>query len=132
MEKKLDPFNISLLILSPQNTSLLKEVKVNDIFLGANTKEFHPEGLFSVDIFNKYGSEQRNRTFGYINFKVPVFHPVVYKAITDLKELYGEIMSGTSYAVFNDDEKDFIKTTPLDGQTGYSFFLKHFKDITRN
>ena len=129
MEKKLDPFNISLLILSPQNTSLLKEVKVNDIFLGANTKEFHPEGLFSVDIFNKYGSEQRNRTFGYINFKVPVFHPVVYKAITDLKELYGEIMSGTSYAVFNDDEKDFIKTTPLDGQTGYSFFLKHFKDI---
>ena len=127
-EVKLDPLNLDLLILNDANKKFLLEVKSLDIFEGA-TKNFHTEGLFSIDIFGRYGEEKRNRTLAYMNFKVNCFHPVIYKALTDLKELYADIMNGTVYAVWDEKLSDFVKSNPVDGATGYSFFLNHFKYI---
>lgn len=123
------PFNISLLVLTPENLRGLRQIKVLDIFEGGGGKSFHPEGLFSTEIFGKVGDERRNRLFGYINLNTEIIHPVIFKALCDLKELYLGIMSGTSYAKFDPKLKDFVGCPITEGQTGFSFFLSHFNDL---
>lgn len=123
------PFNITLLILGGNNLKGMRQIKVLDIFEGQGGKNFHPDGLFSTEIYGKVGEERRNRLFAFIDLKLPIFHPVIFKAVTDLKELYGGIMSGQAYATFDKQLKDFVPATPLTGETGYTFFLKHYKDI---
>lgn len=128
MTLDLKPFNISPLILTPADTMGMRPVKALDIFVAA-TKNFHPDGLFSIDTFGKVGEEARNRMFSYIDLKVPIFHPTIFKSVVGLKALYGEIIAGKSYAVFNPKTEDFEKSTMLDGKTGYEFFMSHFKDL---
>lgn len=128
MQPSMMPFNIDLLILTNEMVKDIEPIKVLDIFLGSS-KTFHPEGLFSTEIFGRMGDDRRNRRFSYIDLKIKVFHPIIFKAYCDLKQLYGEIISGSTFAIWSDEEKDFIRSTPSEGETGYSFFLKHFKDI---
>lgn len=128
MQMNLLPFNVTLLTLSDQDVKTMRPVKVLDIFDGFS-KNFHSDGLFSIETFGKVGEEKRNRFFSYIDLRISVFHPVVYKALLDLKGLYGEIMSGKGYAKWNDEIKDFEKSDVLEGDTGFSFFVKHFKDL---
>jgi hypothetical protein len=122
------PFNISLLNLTEDKLVGLKPVKVHDYFEGA-TKTFHEDGLFSISIFGKVGDERRNRRFSYIDIKASIFHPVIYRVLLQLKRLYGEIISGASYATWNEELKDFEKASSLDGSTGFEFFRQHWRDI---
>lgn len=122
------PFNISLLILTPENTRGLRKVSVLDIFEAAS-RALHPEGLFSIETFGKIGDERRNRLFGYMDLNLSILHPVIYKSVVDLKELYGQIMAGTSYAIFNEKTKDFEAATLATGKTGYQFFIDHFPTL---
>jgi hypothetical protein len=128
MSNEMLPFNITLLNLTPENLHGLKPVRSLDIFDGA-TRNFNDDGLFSISIFGKVGDERRSRRFSYIDIKVSIFHPVIYRALIDLKRFYGEILSGSSYATWNNITHDFEKSTPLLGQTGFEFFRKHWKNI---
>ncbi len=123
------PFNIDLLQLTPQKLKGVSRVTALDSMEGSS-REFHPAGLFSVEIFGKVGDEKRSRRFAYIDLKIEVFHPLVYRTLIKLKSLYAGIMNGTEYAIWNNDIKDFIRAAPLEGgETGYYFFLKHWKNI---
>jgi hypothetical protein len=122
------PFNLDLLIPTEELVKNIRPVKVLDIFDGLN-KNFHTDGLFSYDIFGKIGDERRNRLFSYINMRVPIFHPVLFKAICDLRALYEGIMSGKDYAVFNKTTNDFVAADITTGQTGYAFFMTHFPKL---
>lgn len=128
MGQSLLPFNISLLVLSDQDVRTIRPVKVLDIFDGMS-KNFHRDGLFSVETFGKVGEERRNRLFSYIDMRISVFHPVVYKALCDLKGLYEEIMAGKAYAVFDEVTKDFVRSDLSTGQTGYNFFVENFQKL---
>lgn len=119
------PFNIKLLKLNAQDIKSMRKIEVLDIMDGFS-KNFHPKGLFSIDIFGKVGEERRNRLFAYIDMQVEIFHPILFKSITDLKSLYGDILAGREYAKFDESIGDFIKSDVIDGDTGYSFFCKHF------
>ena len=122
------PFNIELLIPTDRELKTIPRIAVLDIFKNTN-QVFHPDGLFSTESFGKVGEERRNRTFGYIDLKLDVFHPIIFKAITDTKSLYGDILSGSTFAIWDDKLKDFIKSTPIEGETGFVYFLKHYKEI---
>lgn len=122
------PFNIDLLILTDQDVKNIHPIKVLDIFDGFS-RNFHPYGLYSTEIFGKVGEEKRNRLFSYYDMRIEIFHPIIFKALTDLKGLYGEIMTGKTFAVFNKETNDFDKSDIVTGETGYSFFLKHFKEL---
>lgn len=129
MQKLTVPFNIALLHLTPEKLKNVKQVKALDIFDGATTN-FHPEGLFSTEIFARVGDERRSLVYGFIDIKAPVFHPLIYMAITKLKRMYGDIMASRVWALWDDSKKDFVKAKPSEGaRTGYSFFLEHWKDI---
>ena len=123
------PVNIAILELTPTKLKNLPQVTVLDFFEG-NSKDFHPQGLFSTQIFGRVGDERRSQRFAYIDIKVKVFHPIIFRTLEKLKRLYGEVMAGTSYAVWNAETKDFEKASPLaGGETGFHFFLKHWEEI---
>ena len=123
------PFNITLSQLNNQLLAGLKPIKALAFFEGSGTSDFHPEGLFSTEIFGKLGDERRNYRYAFIDIKVEVIHPIIYKALGDLKRLYIEIINGTSYAVWNEEEKDFDRSDAVNGQTGMYFFLSHWKKL---
>lgn len=127
MERLDIPFNIRLLVLTPKKLEGLRPVTALDIF--DSPPNFHPDGLFSTLIFGRVGDERRSLKFSYINIKIPVFHPVVFKCLADLKRLYAGILAGTDYAIWNPDIKDFEKATATTGKTGYAFFLQYWKQI---
>lgn len=92
-----------------------------------NSDVFHKDGLFSYTIFGELGTKTRLVRPGYIDFKVKILHPMIYNAIVDLGKRYEGIMSGSVKAKFNQVTKDF-EVDP-NGETGYSFFLKHIDEI---
>lgn len=127
-ERSAIPFNIALLELTDAKIAHMRPVTSLD-FLEGNSTQPHPNGLFSAEIFGKVGDEARMRRFSYINTKTTVFHPVVFRALVSLKRLYGEILSGHEYATWNPLLKDFERSDVVNGQTGYLFFVTHWKDI---
>lgn len=122
------PFNIKLLELTPAKMQAMRPTTSLDSFLGA-TRNFHDDGLFSVLTFGKVGTDERNTRFSFIDVKVQIFHPIIYRTLVSLKRLYAGILAGAEYAVWNEDLKDFEKADAMTGKTGFAFFVKYWKDI---
>lgn len=122
------PFNVTVMDNSKAKFSNLPEITSLDIFDGMS-REFHHQGLFSVPVFGRVGEERRLDSFAHINLRTEVIHPFLYKKLVGLKGLYGEIAMGKAYAIWDDKLKDFVRSTELEGTTGYSFLFKHVKDI---
>lgn len=122
------PFNVKLLDLKSKNLAFTRPVTSLDSFDGA-TANFHPDGLFSVEIFGRVGSEERSRKFSYIDLRTEVIHPYLWIALNTIRTLYIEIMAGRGYAVWNAETKNFDRATELDGETGYSFFMSHWHEL---
>lgn len=106
----------------------IKPVTSLDTFQGMS-KDFHEEGLFSTSIFGKIGTPDRDLRHSYIDIRINVFHPKIYALLCSIKQLYKGIMSGSVYAVWSDEEKDFVKASNLTGETGYFFFVSHWEKI---
>ncbi len=128
MARQLAPVYFKLMHLTPERLRVLKPVTVLDIYTN-NTESFHPNGLFSIEIFGRVGSDDRDKRFSFIDLKTDIFHPLYYKELVRLKRLYGEIITGTTYAIFDNKEKDFVPANEITGKTGYSFFLENWKKV---
>lgn len=129
MAAKLDiPFNLTLLQLTQAKLQFLKPVTSLSSFDGTGTN-FDDNGLFSTSIFGRVGDDLRSRRFSYIDIKVPIFHPIMYRTLMDLKQLYGGIIAGTEYALFDESEQDFVRSDAISGKTGYQFFVSNWKKI---
>ncbi len=128
MESKLLPFNISIFQLDKDAIRQLKPITVSDIMDG-KTNSFNPRGLFSVEIFGKVGEEKRNTTFAYIPLNTKIIHPTIFRILTELKSIYKGIMNSTEYVIWNDTIKNFDKSNPTEGSTGYQLFMSHLDDI---
>ena len=128
------PFNIWT--MHPEQFILknnLKEVTSQMIF-EPSSNNFHPEGLFSEEIFGQVGSSSRISTLGYIDLNTDILAPVIYKNVIDLKPVYGSIMQGKTAVVWNEKTKQFdVCTKEFEGaDTGYSFFISHFNELKFN
>lgn len=125
MRKLPIPFNITILKLDSNNTKNLSKITESAIFDSDASKErYHPQGLFSDEIFGPKSSTIRNERFAYIDVKLPILHPVIFQALSS-KQLNKDIMSGSAYAIFDYKTNTFIKSDPIDGDTGYNFFIQH-------
>lgn len=122
------PLNLDLIFGTDEEIRSVPAIQAQDIMEGM-TKNFHPRGLFSNEIFGKVGSEYRNRMFGHIDLRVDIIHPHLYRAVVKLKAFYGEIMAGRAYALFDKKTGDFVPSTILEGQTGYQFFFDNYPSI---
>ena len=52
-----------------------------------------PAGLFSEEIFGKFGSSERRRNFAYINLKVTIIHPEAYSIVTGLDPSISKLLA---------------------------------------
>lgn len=128
MNTKMLPTELWLLELTDARVRNLRPVTSLDLFEGASAN-FHDDGLFSTVIFGRIGTEDRDRSFSYIDTKVKVLHPKVYKDLCALKGLYKGILAGKETARWDAQLKDFVADKSPEAQTGYSFFISHFMDI---
>ena len=128
MTQRMQKFDIQILDTSTDRFKYIKPVTSLDTFQGIN-KDFHEDGLFSTSIFGKVGTPDRDQRMSFINTRIEVFHPKVYSLICSYRQLYKKIIAGTEYAKWDPKEKDFIKSTNIDGSTGFNFFLQHWKEI---
>lgn len=128
LPKSLKALNISLMNLTAARLATLRPVTSLENF-ESSTQNFHPEGLFSTEIFGRVGSEQRDKQFAYIDIKIPIIHPFVVHMLTKVKGLYGGILLGRSFAKWNEQIKDFEQSDELNGKTGYDFFMQYFNKI---
>ncbi len=128
MSKPLTPFNLKVMEITPERIRRLQKIEVLDTFDG-NTQNFHDDGLYSIRIFGHAGTKQRDHQFAYIDVKTELMHPFLLRSVIRLKSLYEDIITGKQYALWDATEKDFVKSDALSGETGYAFFLKHWKNI---
>lgn len=127
--RRLDlPFNIDIFTFNEKILSMIRPVRSLDTFNGS-TKNFHEDGLYSTTTFGTVGTDGRDARYGYINLKVDIIHPVLYKTLIALRSFYADIISSREFAIWDDTLKDFVKSNALEGQTGYHFFTEHVKDI---
>lgn len=92
-----------------------------------NSRVFHKEGLFSESIYGSITDTNRFTSLAYIDLKVNIIHPVVYKEIILGSQLYKKILNRKVYALFNTATNDFETSTedhPKSG-TGFTFFCKY-------
>ena len=122
------PTNFTLLDPNKVPWSLMKPVTVADTFEG-QTSNLNDDGLYSTAIFGRVGTDERDKTESYIDITLPIFNPTYFKALVQLKGLYAEIIKGKTYAIWDDAEKDFIKSNILEGDTGFAFFMSHFAEL---
>lgn len=114
--------------LDKDRLRLLRPTSVLDI-RQTNSSSFHEDGLFSTTTFGRVGTKERDQRFSYINLNTTVFHPLYYRELCKLKSVYEGILTSRVYAVFDEDEKDFVLSDPLTGKTGYLFFISRFPDL---
>ena len=121
--------NIDPLILKSDMTKTMKEVTSLAIFQSSKN-EFDPNGLFSVPIFGAIGHEDRLNIPAYIDLKIPILHPLVFRTILTLKSAYKDIVEGKVKVKFDNQLGDFV--IDPDGQTGYSYFINNIERIKWN
>lgn len=126
------PLNLDLIVADSQyvKTRSLKEITSMNIS-STTDGSFDPEGLYSSEIFGPVGSEKRMNTFAYIDLKIPILSPLIYKTLVEMRSLYVDIMAGKEYVklVKVKDEYDFVSATVMDGSTGYQFFVENIDKL---
>lgn len=128
MSTKMKKLDLKILDTNTDRFRYIKPVTSMDTFQGM-TRDFHEDGLFSTSIFGKVGTQDRNLRMSFINVKIEIFTPKIYFLICGYKQLYKNIMAGTVYAKWDNQLKDFVKSSNIDGNTGFNFFLQHWKEI---
>jgi hypothetical protein len=122
------PAKVWPMVLTKERVSHMTPVTSLDIYDGASS-EFHDDGLYSTKIFGRVGSDDRDRNFSYIDLKVRIFHPKVFRDLMSLKGIYRGIVAGRETAIFDPVTKDFVADTSDKAETGYSFFVRHFHEL---
>lgn len=122
------PAKVWPLVLTKERVRNLTPVTSLDIYDGASS-EFHDQGLYSTTIFGRMGSAERDQNFSYIDLKVKIFHPKIFRDLMSLKSIYKDIVSGRETAIFDPVLKDFVIDRSENAETGYSFFVQHFHEL---
>lgn len=100
----------------------LQEVLSSNIFMG-RTNTYHPQGLFSEEIFGIDGSNDRRKNMAYISLNCQVISPIFYDILS--KRIFrkiGKLLSGDKKFIL-DPEGDLIED-PNGTIEGFSEFIK--------
>ena len=119
-------FNINPMVIDDQHAFMMGEVTSLAIF-ESNSQVFDEHGLFSTTIFGPVGSTLRLEKPGYIDLKIPILHPLVYKHLISLNANFDKILSGKMKARFDPDTATFIEDSS--GGTGYEFFMQYIQYV---
>lgn len=88
--------------------------------------DFHPDGLFSEQIFGPLESPERKKTFSYINLTTKVIHPSALKILIQLDRKVEKFISTEESFSLNQESKLQIDNN---GVTGLKSFIELFPKI---
>lgn len=125
MKKALAPLNLRLMNPTLEQLQRAQPVTSLDTTDGPGGN-FHEDGLFSTRIFGRVGDPARDKTFGYIDMRLPVFHPIIFRIISKMRSFYAQVLAGLEYATFDESKGEFVKSNEIEGRTGYAFFVQHW------
>ena len=125
--KKIPTAKYKLISNLTNRVTSLSRITSLDIFRSSSA-EFNEDGLFSTEIFGLVGSDQRNKTYAYIDFNTYIITPKIYKMLMEVG-LYKDIVNGRKYATFDSKTKNFVIATKDTGDTGIHFFYTHVKNL---
>jgi hypothetical protein len=111
-------------------TNKLKEVTNHFILdsMGLPDKD----GLFSLEIFGRYGSPERKHNFGYISLKRKFLHPFVYNLIQKMYTNLPQILSGEKYVKLDPNGTIVNVEDKTKGFTGIDFIIDNWDKINWN
>jgi DNA-directed RNA polymerase beta' subunit len=97
------------------------------LFIG-KTMSFHPQGLFSEEIFGMDGSPERKSSISWINLNCDVIHPALYDSLLKrIERKINIILSGETLFKIT-DEGELVEDE--NGEiNGYSSFVKNIHRI---
>ncbi|MFW6001868.1 MAG: hypothetical protein ACOCQD_00850 [archaeon] len=99
----------------------------SNIFMG-RTFNFHPEGLFSEDIFGIEGSKERGLTYSYINLHTHIIHPIIYNILKRrIFTKIDDLISGEK--AFNIDENRQLIEDEEGEITGITSLVENIKKV---
>lgn len=102
----------------------LKQVKTIRLYEKVGKTE--PTGLFSEEIFGRFGSSERRKTFAYIDLKVKIVHPEAYLVLLGLDASISKLITNkVKYFI----DKDGTLVESEDGKSGIDFFVRNFNKI---
>lgn len=119
---------LSYMIPTKPELDGMRTVTVLDVYDGSS-RNFHPDGLFSVQTFGTVGMEMRNRLYGYIPLPVPVMNPHFFQTLCKLDSLVEDLFAGKRYGVWDPSTKQFTATSAVEGSTGYAFVMEHLDEL---
>ena len=104
----------------------LKEV-TSMLVYEPSSKNFHPEGLYSEQIFGEIGSSARMGTLGYINLGCQILSPLSFINVTNVSSWYKDILESRVHVYFDPKKGDFIPCDKEDknAHTGFQYFIDH-------
>ena len=85
-----------------------KEVTTAQYFI-SGSKEIHPNGLFSKEIFGEPGTEDREKMWGYISLNETFMNPQAYYVLNRLKKNIAEDMKTGSNRYYVDSTGEITK-----------------------
>ena len=124
---KLPPFNLTL--FTDKEIAQLGIEQVTESAIFDNNNQLHPDGLYSSRIFGMVSESRRYTTFAHIDVKLPLLHPKILDELFRIRKFYEKLISGRSYAIWDDKAKDFVASDIENGDTGYEFFVKHLPEL---
>ena len=100
---------------------------VSTIRLYEKVEKTDPNGLFSEELFGRFGSPERRKRFAYIDLKITIIHPEAYPLIAGLDSTISKMLTGkASYKV----DKDGVLVEDAEkGSSGVDYFISIFKKI---
>ncbi len=100
---------------------------VSTIRLYEKLEKTDPNGLFSEEIFGKFGSNERRKRFAYVNLKVPIIHPEAYSLITGLDPSISKLITSKAQYIVN--KEGVLIEDSEKGSSGTDYFISIFKKI---
>lgn len=88
-----------------------------------------PSGLFSEEIFGRFGSSERRKIFAYIDLKVTIIHPEIYPIIAGLDVSISKLLSNKAKYKLTMDG-NLIEDSA--GDSGISFLISIFDKLDLN
>ncbi|MFA7202528.1 MAG: hypothetical protein WC188_02280 [Candidatus Caldatribacteriota bacterium] len=102
---------------------------VTTIRLYEKIEKTDPNGLFSEEIFGRFGSNERRKTFAYIDLKSKIIHPEVFSVLTSLNTAISKLLTNKANYILDNGG---LTEDPKNGLSGVKFFISIFDKLDLN
>lgn len=105
----------------------VKQVTDSRMYIGGGRHSLDPKGLFSEEIFGRLGSNERKKTFGYVDLRTKCIHPEAWVVLTSVNtDLTKLILNKQKYSI---NKKGLLVPDEENGSSGLIYFIKNIDNI---